>query len=85
MLRKDAAEALGHPDEERDGQYASDNCSLDEPLSLAFVRENIVHRQLRDCHNDHRHASRAEPNCSGTPRHYISSRNRISYLHFLML
>jgi hypothetical protein len=27
------------------------------------VRENVVHRQLRDCHNDYRYASIAEPNC----------------------
>jgi hypothetical protein len=34
MLRKNAAKALGHANDERNGQDASDKCSPDKPLFL---------------------------------------------------
>ncbi len=43
----DAAKGVGHANNERDGQRASDNSPPDEPPPLAFVSENIVHRQNR--------------------------------------
>lgn len=42
----DAAKGVGHANNERDGQRASDNSPPDEPPPLAFVSENIVHRQI---------------------------------------
>src|SRR5437667_2060303 len=46
LLRGDAAKGVGHANNERNGQRASDNSPPDEPSPLAFVSENIVHRQI---------------------------------------
>ena len=46
LLRGDAAKCVGYANNERNGQRASDNSPPDEPPPLAFVSENIVHRQI---------------------------------------